>query len=98
MIANQVTTKAGKIRVVCQWCDRQSKPLDELDGQPDMWGLNGWSTTPFPAGHSHNDGSTGTRYTCPACQHQRRRNQALGITPLLTPSPERAAVPSRATG
>jgi hypothetical protein len=37
----------------------------------------GWSEAPFPADHQHDDGSIGSRYTCPACNKLLRAGRTL---------------------
>jgi hypothetical protein len=69
MHANHTTTSAGKKAAICQCCGAHARATEPTeDGEPDLWKMaRGWSTAPFPADHQHDDGSTGSRYTCPAC-------------------------------
>lgn len=94
LIQNWEPAGDGRIRVVCQWCDRRSRPLQLTpDGKPHLWDLtDGWSETGFPPDYEHRDGSLGPQYTCPACTRLRQQRQQDGITPLLAPSSRRAAV------
>lgn len=93
-IANYVSTRAGQVRAVCQWCDARSRPVDAApDGRPVSYDL-GWRTAPFPPGYVHVDGSCGSLYTCPRCSRLARERQAAGVRPLLVPTPERIAAQS----
>lgn len=81
----------GKVRAVCQWYDKRSRPVTPSDdGRPGFWDLHGWTESPYPLTHRHRDGSHGSLFTCPACQRLRAARQAAGILPLLTPAAHRA--------
>ncbi|AXH45804.1 hypothetical protein SEA_GEAZY_43 [Gordonia phage GEazy] len=93
----EVTRDGRKVRAICQWCGRRSRPVAPRFGdEPSFWDLSGWSAAPYPEDFTHRDGSSGTVYTCPACARLRDRRRADGISPLLSPSPARtAAIASR---
>lgn len=57
---------SGRISMVCQYCGRKSRPIE---GPLDITTMSlGWWVAPYPAEFVHDfDGSTGARYTCPAC-------------------------------
>jgi len=76
---NHTEPIAGKSSAVCYVCERKSRPVAlDRDGEPNMWALpRGWSTAPYPAGFKHSDGSTGSTYTCPACNARLRRGETL---------------------
>ncbi len=84
---NTETSKAGRIRVVCEICDRRSKYTDPVEPypasrtrhlpQPDFWTIRGWSEAPFPDDYVHADGSSGSTFTCPACQRRMRTGAPL---------------------
>lgn len=76
---NHTTTAAGKVAALCQFCAKQARATKPNDnGEPDLWTMaRGWSEAPFPAGHPHADGSTGSRYTCPACNALLRAGRTL---------------------
>jgi hypothetical protein len=47
-IRNWVPTHSGRVRAVCQWCDKRSKPVEPTDdGRPGFWDLRGWSESPY---------------------------------------------------
>ncbi|AZV00788.1 hypothetical protein SEA_KIKO_40 [Gordonia phage Kiko] len=85
-ILNCETTRDGrKVRAICQWCDRRSRPVAPRVGDaPSFWDLPGWSAAPYPRDFVHSDGSQGTVYTCPGCARLRDRRNAEGIRPLLS--------------
>lgn len=95
-IVNTETTTTGKLRAVCECCDKRSRSFDPKSA---AFGPTGWACAPYPAEFVHRDGSAGRRWTCPACIKLRRQRQRDGIRPLLAPSPRRAAaIASRAEG
>jgi len=67
----------GRGRPVCEFCGASTRADVPLhDGQRiSLWEMfdlpRGWSTSPFPAGHVHGDGSVGSTYCCPRCNRQR---------------------------
>ncbi|WP_454174977.1 hypothetical protein [Gordonia sputi] len=90
-IVNLVPTSTGKVRTVCFYCERVSRPrLVDSRGRPSWsdWS-RGWSEGCFASQHVNADGSTGSVWTCPACNRLARERQAEGVTPLLVPSPRR---------
>ncbi|QLF84848.1 hypothetical protein SEA_BBQVALINDRA_38 [Gordonia phage BBQValindra] len=98
-ILNCEPTRDGrKVRAICQWCDRRSRPVaPRVGAEPSLWDISGWSAAPYPEDFVHSDGSHGTAYTCPACARLRDRRNAEGARPLLSPAPGRAAaIASRA--
>ncbi|CPR11962.1 hypothetical protein BN971_03255 [Mycobacterium bohemicum DSM 44277] len=91
MSSNWVAAGAGKVRAICEHCGRRSRPVESMpDGRP-TWDLPGWSSAPYPVDVEHRDGSHGTLFTCPGCRALADGRQRSGITPLLSPAPERAA-------
>lgn len=90
-IMNTETTKTGNLRVVCWSCDKRSRPFDPHIA----FGPTSWACAPYPESFEHRDGSTGRRWTCPACIKLRHQRQRDGVRPLLTPSPRRAEVIAR---
>lgn len=92
MIVNYEPTKTGKVRAVCCYCDRRSRPVDKFpDGRPAPWALARWASAPYPVTCQHDDGSFGTVYTCPSCMRLRDDRRRDGITPLLVPTAARVA-------
>lgn len=83
MIANHIVTSTGRIRAVCEHCGRLSRPVDFTPG----WRVNlfdigtGWSVAPYPPSFVHDDGSTGSLYTCTRCNQRRRQGGHLAPTP-----------------
>jgi hypothetical protein len=74
---NSVVLKSGRVRLVCQYCDRRSGSRESarLVDLP-----LGWSIAPFPRDYVHAlDGSTGSLYTCPTCA-----KNPVGLRPCLT--------------
>ena len=73
MAVNQITTATGKVRAVCEHCGGYSRAVTPRSGQVRLDQLAiGWSVVPYPLGHMHSDGSTGSRYCCPKCGSGRR--------------------------
>lgn len=69
-IVNWTPTNDGpKARAVCEFCDRRSRPIVVSgDGRPSLWDMpQGWSTAPYPVSFVHDDGSSGSTFTCPEC-------------------------------
>lgn len=83
---NVATTTSGKVRAVCQFCERTSAPVTPgEDGEPSLHDLGrGWSVAPFPATVRHPDGSSGSTYTCPPCDGRIRRGH-LPMRPRREP-------------
>lgn len=78
-IVNFVSTRTSKVRAVCEFCDRRSGPdKPEADGEPSMLALpRGWSCAPYPRDFVHEDGSTGTLFTCPRCNKRLNNGESL---------------------
>lgn len=91
-IVNLIPTSTGKVRTVCFYCDRTSRPRRVDANCRPSWSdwPRGWSEGCYDPEHVNADGSTGSVWTCPACNRLVRERQAGGVTPLLTPSPRRA--------
>lgn len=73
-IVNFTVTKDGlKASAVCRWCDKHSRPVRRNHrGEPDLWALPvGWCQAPHGSDTVHGDGSTGSLWTCPACDKRR---------------------------
>lgn len=70
---NLIAYSTGKVSAVCQYCERKSRPVaparpPRKDGRPSVMDLAaGWSEAPYPADTVHEDGSTGSLWTCPSC-------------------------------
>lgn len=82
---NMLPAGPGKARAVCVCCGARSAPV-ALDhcGEPDLWTLpRGWSQAAFPPRHRHRDGSTGSWYTCPACNRRLSRGERLQLRRTL---------------
>ncbi|WOC12529.1 hypothetical protein MP11Mi_16170 [Gordonia sp. MP11Mi] len=91
---NAETLPDGRLRAVCEFCDKRSAPSTPADdGLPSS--LPGWLVAPYPDEFIHADGSTGSTFTCPACDRDGQRRQNAGLTPLLTPSPTRISARQR---
>jgi len=80
---NFTTTNTGKVRAVCECCGGKSKATEpDMDrgGEPSTLHLGlGWAHTPFPADCKHKDGSTGSFFTCPACNSKLAAGQKLKL-------------------
>lgn len=78
---NFVATKTGKARAVCEFCNRHSAAVrPDRDGEPDMWLLPaGWSQAPYPAEHTHRDGSKGSTWACPTCNKKLKAGNSLRV-------------------
>lgn len=78
-IVNFVSTRTGKVRAVCEFCDCKSGPVEPArDGEPSMWDLpRGWWCAPYPRDFVHEDGSTGTLFTCPNCDKRLDKGESL---------------------
>ncbi len=76
---NTVPTKAGKLRPVCEYCGRQGRAIDPDErGRISLWSITAhWSIAPYPADFTHEDGSTGDRFTCPSCNARLYRGESL---------------------
>lgn len=80
-VVNFVPTKTGKVRAVCEFCDRRSGPVKaDDDGEPCMWRLApGWASAPYPPDFVHDDGSKGALWTCPACNKRLDAGESLKV-------------------
>lgn len=76
---NMVATRTGRVRVVCEFCGRTSRPVSLTPGgRPDLWDLApGWGEAPYSPGFVHEDGSTGSLWDCPSCARRLRGGEAL---------------------
>lgn len=85
---NHVAASCGRACAICQCCGRRSRPARaDKDGEPDLFDMaRGWSTAPFPADSVHRDGSTGSTFTCPACNKRLRKGETLQLRSYLTVS------------
>jgi uncharacterized C2H2 Zn-finger protein len=79
MNVNHITTRDGKKAALCQCCGKQARATQpDASGEPDLWAMpRGWSEAPYPADLEHDDGSIGSKYTCPACNKLLRDGAAL---------------------
>jgi len=76
--ANTVTTSSGRVRAVCEFCGRQSRPVALVGGRLSILDLPlGWSSAPYPDTFTHPDGSTGSLWQCPACCQRLRRGESM---------------------
>lgn len=92
MNVNTVTTSSGNVRPVCEFCGRKGRPVAPLEGtrRVSMWSLaRGWSCAPYPDDFTHDDGSTGALYQCPACCGRLDRGE--GLRPRSEPRDRRDA-------
>jgi len=77
---NYVTLHNGRVSAICEHCGKRSKSTTPgQDGEPRMWELSGWSSAPYPHDFKHDNGSTGSTWTCPACNKRLRAGEALPI-------------------
>ena len=78
---NYIKTTTGKVSAICQFCGGKSKAVNPgEDGEPyDLYLAVGWSVAPFPADFMHDDGSSGSNYTCPACNNKLKAGQSLRL-------------------
>src|SRR5690606_36077319 len=68
----------GRLCPVCQSCGRRGRSVQTDEAHVSVLDLGrGWSASPYPEGYQHADGSSGTRYVCPACNASRRMAGAL---------------------
>lgn len=76
---NVVRTKGGKLRPVCEFCGTVGRAADpDSRGRLSIFSVSrGWSEAPYSEGFVHPDGSTGSRWTCPACNARMDRGEAL---------------------
>ena len=91
---NVITTKAGKLRPVCEFCGKVGRAVNP-DGRGSVSVLDlarGWSVAPFPVDHMHRDGSTGDQFACPSCNRRLDRGDGLRVRAYL----EREVEPSEA--
>lgn len=88
-VTNALRTATGKIRAVCQCCGSLSRAhAPNSYGDPDLCEMGrGWSEARFPADFLHEDGSTGSIYTCPACNAlllaERATKRVRSVQPVL---------------
>jgi hypothetical protein len=78
---NYVATSAGKVRAVCEFCDKRSAPVRaDDDGEPCMWSVGrGWASAPYPHDFVHRDGSTGSTWICPDCNRRLNAGESLRV-------------------
>lgn len=77
---NVLTTPAGQLQAVCEFCGRLSDPTDPDDrGRISIFAAEvaGWQEAPYPSDHVHRDGSTGPQWTCPPCVRRLRNGESL---------------------
>lgn len=78
MIANEITTRTGRRRAVCQHCDRKSRPVFTDHERLSIFDMPlGWSVAPYPVDFTHEDSSTGSLWSCPACNKRERLGEPL---------------------
>jgi len=84
-IANTITLADGRLRAVCEYCGRKSRPTTpDSRGRVDLFEIAlGWSVAPYSSDFIHRDGSMGDLWRCPSC------NRALSRGDGLRPTPER---------
>lgn len=98
---NSVGTYDTRAAAICEFCGRKSKFTDVNEhGEPDLWKMGrGWSEAPYPADSQHDDGSTGSKYTCPACNKRLRSGESLETRAYLRGTkPETAVAYGRKIG
>lgn len=76
---NTHVTASGRVRAVCEFCGRMSRPVNvAADGRLSLWDLpRGWSEAPYSPTFTHEDGSTGSLWQCPACVRRLHRGEGL---------------------
>ncbi len=76
---NYTPMRGGKVAAICQCCGKKARATaPNSEGEPDLWAMpQGWSEAPFFADTVHSDGSTGSMYTCPACNKLLRAGRTL---------------------
>lgn len=81
-IENVARTTAGKLRPVCEFCDKRGRAVEPDDrGRIGLWDLAaGWSVAPYPPDFEHDDGSHGSKFQCAACQRKMDRDGVLHVT------------------
>lgn len=83
--ANTVTTSSGRVRAVCEFCGRMSRPVAlATDGRLPLLDLpHGWSEAPYSPTFTHDDGSTGSLWRCPTCARRLAQGEGLRGRPVL---------------
>lgn len=89
---NVITTKAGTVRPICEFCGRMGRAVapDAVSerGHIDIFALGrGWSVAPYPPDFVHHDGSTGDLFECPECRRRLKRGESLRTRAYLEPEP-----------
>jgi hypothetical protein len=76
---NYVSLRGGRVAAICECCGKRSKATKpDHKGEPETWEIGfGWSAAPYPKDFQHDDGSTGSTYTCPACNKRLRAGEVL---------------------
>jgi len=75
---NHISDLNGKVAAICEFCGKQSKFIQsDRKGEPLVWEISGWAQAPYPKNFLHSDGSTGSRYSCPACEKRLRAGESL---------------------
>lgn len=87
---NTVTTTSGRVRAVCEFCGRMSRPMVlAADGRMSLFDLpRGWSEAPYSPTFTHRDRSTGSLWQCPACRRRLERGEGLPSRADSAPEPE----------
>ena len=64
---------------VCEFCGGMSRPVTlASDGRLSLWDVpRGWSEAPYSPTFTHDDGSTGSLWQCPACVRRLHRGEGL---------------------
>ena len=85
---NTLVTASGRVRAVCEFCGRMSRPVTlAADGRLSLWDLpRGWSEAPYSPTFTHEDGSTGSLWQCPACVRRLHRGEGLTSRAYAAPA------------
>jgi hypothetical protein len=81
VINNCVPVRGGRVAAICQCCGRKSRSCKpDKDGEPVLWEMGrGWSEASYPHNFTHDDGSVGSTFTCPACNARLRAGETLHL-------------------
>lgn len=76
---NVIRHDDGRVSPVCEFCGAVGEPVTpgRPGGRLSIGDVEGWSTAPYPDDFVHEDGSTGSKWTCRTCQARMDRGEAL---------------------
>src|SRR5947209_19676856 len=74
---NVLPTASGRLRPVCPFCGKVGRAADpDPSGRPSLFAVvRDWCWSPYPPDFVHADGSTGDRWSCPACAARIHRGE-----------------------